>query len=132
MKNLKEIISKDFMTAFKTKDMNKKNFLGVVKGEIQLQEGRGVESTDENVLKVLKKIEKSLKQTNTEESNVELGYIKKYLPEQMSEKEIKEIVLEYTTSGVVNIGQIMGRFNKEHKGKADNKLVSEIAKSILN
>ena len=132
MKNLKEIISKDFMTAFKTKDMNKKNFLGVVKGEIQLQEGRGVESTDENVLKVLKKIEKSLKQTNTEESNVELGYIKKYLPEQMSEKEIKENVLEYTTSGVVNIGQIMGRFNKEHKGKADNKLVSEIAKSILN
>jgi len=132
MKNLKEIISKDFMTAFKMKDMNKKNFLGVVKGEIQLQEGRGVESTDENVLKVLKKIEKSLKQTNTEESNVELGYIKKYLPEQMSEKEIKEIVLEYTTSGVVNIGQIMGRFNKEHKGKADNKLVSEIAKSILN
>jgi uncharacterized protein YqeY len=132
MKNLKEIISKDFITAFKAKDMNKKNFLGVVKGEIQLQEGRGVESTDENVLKVLKKIEKSLKQTNTEESNVELSYIKKYLPEQMEENTIRKIIIEYTNSGMSNVGQIMGNFNKEHKGKADNKMVSEIVKSILN
>ena len=50
----------------------------------------------------------------------------------MSEGKIKEIILEYTNSGMVNIGQIMGKFNKEHKGKADNKLVSEIVKSILN
>lgn len=132
MSNLKDTISKDFMKAFKAKDMDKKNFLGVIKGEIQLQEGRGINSTDENVLKVLKKIEKSLKQTNTEDTKRELGYIEKYLPVQMGEKEIREIVLEYTAYGMVNVGQIMGRFNKEHKGKADNKLVSEIAKSILN
>mgnify|MGYP003649406010 FL=1 len=66
MSNLKDRVSKDFMEAFKARDMDKKNFLGVVKGEIQLQEGRGIDATDENVLKVLKKIEKSLKQTNTE------------------------------------------------------------------
>ena len=132
MSNLKDKISEDFMKAFKAKDMDKRNFLGVVKGEIQLQEGRGIDSTDENVLKVLKKIEKSLKQTNTEEATKELSYIEKYLPSQMSEGKIKEIILEYTNSGMVNIGQIMGKFNKEHKGKADNKLVSEIVKSILN
>ena len=80
MSNLKDKISEDFMKAFKAKDMDKKNFLGVVKGEIQLQEGRGIDSTDENVLKVLKKIEKSLKQTNTEEATKELSYIEKYLP----------------------------------------------------
>ena len=60
MSNLKETISKDFMKAFKAKDMNKKNFLGVVKGEIQLQEGRGIEATDENVLKVLKRLQPKL------------------------------------------------------------------------
>jgi uncharacterized protein len=132
MSNLKDKISEDFMKAFKAKDMDKKNFLGVIKGEIQLQEGRGIDSTDENVLKVLKKIEKSLKQTNTKETKKELSYIKKYLPEQMDEKRIKEIILEYTNSGLGDVGQIMGKFNKEHKGKADNKLVSEIVKSILN
>lgn len=132
MSNLKKRISDDFMKAFKAKDMDKKNFLGVVKGEIQLQEGRGVESTDENVLKVLKKIEKSLKQTNTEESNKELSYIIDYLPQQMNEEEIRKIICNYISSGIGNIGQIMGAFNKEHKGKADNKVVSEIAKSMLN
>ena len=68
MSNLKNKISKDFMDAFKAKDLKRKNFLGVIRGEIQLQEGRGVKSTDENVLQILKKMEKSLKQTDTEES----------------------------------------------------------------
>ena len=132
MSNLKERILKDFIVAFKHKEMDKKNFLGVIKGEIELQEGGGVEPTDENVLKVLKKIEKSLKQTNTEESKKELEYIKPYLPEQMSEEEIREIVYDYTNNGFDSIGKIMGQFNSKYKGKADNKVVSEIIKSILN
>ena len=132
MSNLKKRILKDFMVAFKQKELNKKNFLGVIKGEIELQEGRGVESTDENVLKVLKKVEKSLKQTNSEESKKELEYIKPYLPEQMSEEEIREIVYDYTNNGFDSIGKIMGQFNSKYKGKADNKVVSEIIKSILN
>ena len=44
MSNLKDMVSKDFMEAFKARDMDKKNFLGVVKGEIQLQEGRGIDA----------------------------------------------------------------------------------------
>jgi hypothetical protein len=132
MDNLKGRILKDFMEAFKQKKMGKKNFLGVIKGEIELQEGRGVESTDENVLKVLKKIEKSLKQTNTEDSKKELEYILPYLPEQMGEEEIRGIIYKYTNSGLDNIGKIMGQFNSKYKGQADNKVVAEIIKSILN
>lgn len=130
--NLKERINSDFMAAFKAKEMDKKNFLGVVKGEIQLQEGRGIDSTDDNVLKVLKKLEKSLKQTNTEQSLLELTHIEDYLPKLMSEEQIRVIIVGYVSEGISNIGQMMGRFNKEHSGKADNKLVSEIIKSILN
>ena len=132
MSNLKNRISKDFMDAFKAKNLDKKNFLGVVRGEIQLQEGRGTESTDENVLKILKKMEKSLKQTGTEESKKELEYIAPYLPAQMGEERIREIVTNYMHNGLNNIGQIMGEFNKNFKGQADNKVVSEIIKSILN
>jgi uncharacterized protein len=132
MSNLKNRISKDFMDAFKAKDLDKKNFLGVVRGEVQLQEGRGIESTDENVLKILKKMEKSLKQTDTEESRKELEYITPYLPAQMGEERIREIVTNYMHNELSNIGQIMGEFNKNFKGQADNKIVSEIIKSILN
>jgi uncharacterized protein YqeY len=128
---LKEKISEDFMTAFKAKDMNKKNFLGVIKGEIQNAELRGISPTDENVLNILKKMEKSLLQTNTTESLAELEYIKPYLPQMMSEKLIREKVLTYKKSGITNLGQIMGEFNKHYKGQVDNKMVSEIAKEIL-
>jgi uncharacterized protein YqeY len=129
--SLKEKINTDFITAFKAKEMEKKNFLGLLKGEIQNEQGRGTVITDETVMLILRKMEKSLKQTNTEESLIELKYLEAYLPKLMSEDQIREIVLAYKASGLNNLGQIMGQFNKEHKALADNKLVSSIISEIL-
>jgi uncharacterized protein YqeY len=129
---LKERISEDFMTAFKAKDMNKKNFLGVIKGEIQNAELRGISPTDENVMGILRKMEKSLLQTNTSESLGELEYIKPYLPVMMSESLCREKVAMMIGSGLTNVGQIMGEFNKHYKGLVDNKMLSNILKETLN
>lgn len=135
MKNLKEQINKDFMTAFKAREMTKKNFLGVIKGEIQNEEGRGVEMNDENVLKILKKTEKSLKENvdkGVEGAREELELLKPYIPEMMSEEKVKEIVAELVKEGNDNIGLIMKEFNMNYRGKADNKLVKDVAEEILN
>jgi uncharacterized protein YqeY len=129
---LKERIGEDFMTAFKAKDMNKKNFLGVIKGEIQNAELRGISPTDENVMGILRKMEKSLLQTNTSESLGELEYIKPYLPAMMSESLCREKVAMMIGSGLTNVGQIMGEFNKHYKGLVDNKMLSNILKETLN
>ena len=129
---LKEKISEDFMIAFKAKDMNKKNFLGVIKGEIQNAELRGISPTDENVLNILKKMEKSLLQTNTPESLAELEYVKPYLPKMMERGEIKTILVRFNENGISDMGRMMGEFNKDYKGKADNKVVAEVIKEILN
>jgi uncharacterized protein YqeY len=128
---LQDAINQDFMTAFKAKDMNKKNFLGVIKGEIQNAELRGISPTDENVLNILRKMEKSLIQTSTAESLAELEYIKPYLPVMMGKEKIKEIILNYQSNGLTNVGQMMAEFNKNFKGLADNKLVSEVIKEVL-
>ena len=128
---LQDAINQDFMTAFKAKDMNKKNFLGVIKGEIQNAELRGISPTDENVLNILRKMEKSLIQTGTAESLAELEYIKPYLPVMMRKDKIKEIILNYQSNGLTNVGQMMAEFNKNFKGLADNKLVSEVIKEVL-
>jgi uncharacterized protein YqeY len=128
---IKERINADFIEAFKAKDMAKKTFLGILKGEIQNEEGRGTVSTDESVLTIIKKMEKSLKTTNTPESLVELEYIKPYLPILMGEDKIREVLTNYKNNGITNMGQMMGEFNKSFKGMADNKLVSEIVKEIL-
>ena len=128
---LKEKINADFITAFKAKDMEKKNFLGLLKGEIQNEEMRpNAVSNDGNTMTILRRMEKSLKQTNTPESLNELQYLEPYLPQLMSEDQIREIVKAYKASGLNNAGQIMGQFNKEHKGLADMKLVANIITEI--
>lgn len=129
---LKERINADFMVAFKNKEMNKKNFLGVIKGEIQNTELRGISPTDENVLNILRKMEKSLTQTNTPESLSELEYIKPYLPLMMSESLCREKIAMMIGSGVTSMGQIMGEFNKHYKGLVDNKMISSILKETLS
>jgi uncharacterized protein YqeY len=58
--NLKERINSDFMIAYKAKDMNKKTFLGILKGTLQTQETKRkpILSTDDNVLLLIRTIEK--------------------------------------------------------------------------
>src|SRR5690606_22095882 len=102
-----------------------------------------IESTDENVLKVLKQFEKGIKETidakiklnqDTTEAKQELEWLNLYLPKQMSEEEIKTIVSEILSreGGNKNQGVLIGLFNKEQKGKAfDNKLVSKIFQESL-
>ena len=124
--SLKEKINADFITAFKAKEMERKNFLGLLKSEIQNEEGRGTVTTDGTVLIILRKMEKSLKLTNNPESLVELSYMEPYLPSLMTEEQIRTIVKSYKDAGLTNAGQMMGLFSRDYKGLADNKLVSSI------
>jgi len=131
------------MIAYKAKEMDRKNFLGVLKGAIQTQEGKQIESTDENVLKAIKSMEKGINETieamtklnqNVDVQTTELSYLKPYLPTLMSEDEVKSIVTELVSrDGITkNLGFLMGLFNKEQKGNAfDNKMVSRLINEAL-
>lgn len=142
---IKERINADFLEAYKAKDMLKKNFLGVLKGAIQTQEGNSILPTDENVLKVIKSLEKGILENiegrkamslDISEQELELSYIKPYQPTLMSEDEIRVLVkdmLNTSESLVLNVGFLTGVFNKQNKGKAfDNKVVSKIIQEQLN
>ena len=81
---------------------------------------------------ILKKMEKSLKQTNTDESLSELKYVEPYLPQLMSYDEIETIIQGYyNDKGLSTIGDMMKEFNANYKGKADNKDVSSIINKII-
>jgi uncharacterized protein YqeY len=140
---LKEKINEDFLIAYKSKEMEKKNFLGVLKGAIQAQEGRMIDSTDENVLKVIKAMEKGINETieakkklneGFEQQTLEMTYLQPYLPTLMSDDEVRGIVKEILSREGINKNQgfLMGTFNKENQGKAfDNKRVSQIIQEEL-
>jgi uncharacterized protein YqeY len=130
------------MDAYKNKDMKKKDFLGVLKGMIQTNEGKQIISTDENVLKIIKSIEKGVIENiegrkksglDVSEQELELSYIKPYQPTLMTEDEIRFIVKHIiSVSTNKNQGFLMGTFNKENVGKAfDNKIVSKIIQEEL-
>ncbi len=117
------------------------NLLSVVKGEIQtLEKNTGVDNlSDEEVAKILKKIQKSLKETissisdkeNGDElskSTLELMIIEAYLPKELSREDITKKILELKESGITNIGQIMKEFSNL---PVDRKLVSEVIKEVI-
>ena len=105
--NLKERVNADYLKAFKEKNTVAKNLLSVVKGEIQtVEKNTGSASlSDEEVIKILNKTAKSLKETinaGSEQAKTELEIVETYLPKQMSKEEITNKVKELVNSGVTS------------------------------
>ncbi len=61
--------------------------------------------------------------------------IAKYLPEQMSEADVKKLIAEAITSsgaaGPADMGKVMGALKPQIAGKADGALVSKLVKESL-
>ena len=65
----------------------------------------------------------------------QLEVIGRYLPKQLSEKEIEAIltglIAELGASGPSDMGKVMGVATKKLAGQADGKLISELVKRLL-
>lgn len=109
--------------------------------------GANYEATDEDVLAVIQKevkqrkdsieqFEKAGRQDLVDKEKRELEILQTYLPEQMSEEEIKKLVeqaiKDTNASSLQDIGKVMGALMPKVKGKADGNLVSNIVKQQLS
>lgn len=65
----------------------------------------------------------------------ELAILQKYLPKQLSESEIGDLVektiKETGASSLADIGKVMGKVMVQVKGRAEGKLVSDVVKKKL-
>lgn len=65
----------------------------------------------------------------------EIAVIEKFLPKQLSESElteiIKTIIADIGAKTPADLGKVMGAATKQLAGKADGKMVSSIVKSLL-
>lgn len=88
----------------------------------------GKEPTESEVNAVLTKMVKNAEQCG---DTAEAAELSKFLPALMSEEEIHtamaELIIEHDSVNI-NIGLIMKLWNATYKGKADNKLVSKVAR----
>lgn len=116
-------------------------------GYAEIQKGgAGYEATDEDVMDVIQKKAKQHKDSIEQyksagrddlvgQEEQELELLKKYLPEQMGEEEIKKLVADaIAKTGATTpaeMGKVMGALMPHVKGKADGGLVSKLVKEAL-
>ncbi len=146
--SLKEQLFNDLKTAMKEKDTVRKEVIQIVRaGILQIEKDEKIDNLDDDsvltvISKEIKKIndvlpdfEKAQRQDLIDEANKKIELLKAYLPEQLSEAEIQEIVSETIKSvdakSVRDMGKVMGAVTAKTKGKADNKIVSDVVKKML-
>lgn len=108
--------------------------------------GAGYEATDEDVAAVIQKEVKQRResieqfkaggrQDLVDKETKELEILQSYLPEQMSEDEIRTLVKQTIqktgATSISDMGKVMGALMPKVKGKADGSLVSRIVKEEL-
>ena len=144
--SLKELLIQDLKTAMKDGDTASKDAIQMARSAVlQVEKDTKVLLDDNGIVEIIAKevkkrvdtlpdFEKSGRQDLIDNLKAEIEVLKKYLPQQLSEAEIEEIVKKVISSlgaTSANIGKVMQALMPETKGKADGKLVSQIVKKLL-
>jgi len=145
--SLKEKINNDIKEAMKAKDADRLSTLRMVmsvikNAEIEKRVKDNAELTDEEVVKIMRKENKKREEsvaTYTAANRPELAASEKkeieiigsYLPAEMGEAQVRELVQKAIAGGAKDIKGVMAAVRKVDGGLAPGKLVSDIAKELL-
>jgi len=148
---LKEKIQEELKQAMLARDALKTSVLRMLLSAINYYEikkgGAGYEATDEDVLSVIQKEAKQrrdsieeFKKANrlelADKETKELEMLQVYLPKQMNEDQIREIVKQTISqigaATAADMGRVMEVLMPKVKGKADGGMVSKIVKESLS
>lgn len=148
--NLTDQINADIKSAMLAKEKEKLAALRAIKSALLLEatsEGANGNISPEAEMKIVQKLYKQrvdaakiYQDQNREDlASEELNQaevIKAYLPEQMSEEEIKKVVLEVIAqvgaTSPAEMGKVMGATMGRLKGKADGSVINKIVKESLS
>lgn len=148
--SLNDKITSALKEAMKAKDQNALRALRAIKSAILLEktkEGAGETLSEEVEIKLLQKMAKQRKESMAifkeqgrddlaEKEEQELAIIQPFLPEQMSEADLKtalqNIIAETGASSMKDMGKVMGLASQQIGAKADGKTISNMVKQLLN
>ena len=134
--------------AMRAKDQVKLATLRAVKSALLLEATKdgSPEVGDDVALKLISKLHKQRKEAADiyreqgrddlfDEEMAQADILESFLPEQMSEDEIKAIVQEIISntgaSSMADMGKVMGQATGKMAGKADGKVISGIVRELL-
>jgi len=147
--SLKDRLVEDMKVAMKAKEEGKVR-LSVIRmaraaikyAEIDKKQEFNDEQTIEVLARELKKLRDSAEEfakANRPESvkslEEEISILMEYLPQQLSEGEIRQLVQETMVTlgaqGPKDLGKVMGAITPKTKGRADGKIVNQIVRELL-
>ncbi len=144
---LKEKLQQEMKDALKSGDSQKRTLLGMVLASIKNKEiEKKSELSDDDVVAVIsseiKKRKDSVEQFEkggrpelAEQEKKEAEMLMNYMPEQMSEEdvrtEVKKAIAQTGAKDIKEMGKIIGAVMAKVKGKADGQLVSRLVKEEL-
>ena len=137
-----EQIKKDNIQAMKDKNVVARSLYSVVMNKIKLEEIRkrekAQELVDADVVAILQKTVKELEEEKANFAKVgnaeqvqaiekQIKIVESYLPQMMSEDEIKAVILSLDDKSVPNV---MKHFKANYNGKCDMRKVQEVLKGM--
>ena len=143
-------LNDELKAAMRAKDSLKLEALRAIKSAVLLAKtatAGDVDLTEEEEIKLLQKLVKQrkdsaviFKEQNRDDlaapEEAQARVIAQFLPDQLSQQEIEQIVVEIVAKtgaqGMKDMGKVMGMASKEMAGKADGKTISTIVKQKLN
>lgn len=145
--SLKETLANDLKNAMKEKDVIKKNTVQMIRSAVLQYEKDNLKELDDSgildvIAKELKKrrdvlpeYEKSGREDLIGDIKREIEILLAYLPAQLSNEElteiIKEAIAEVGATSVKDIGAIMKTVMPKTKGRADGKVINSIIRNLL-
>jgi len=146
--SITSFIEDDIKSSMKKGNKIKTSTLRMAKSEIQLLEiNKKNTLSDAETIGVIQKMIKQRKESITqfnkagrnelvEKETKEISFLEVYLPEQLTEPELRKIVTTQINSSSANsikdMGKVMGILKGELEGKADMGLVSNLVKELLS
>lgn len=145
--SIKEQLTADMKTAMRAKDMARLSAIRLLLAAIKQREvDDKVEATDELVTSVIGKLVKQRRDSVVQYQNAnrpelaekeqfEIDVLSVYLPQQMSEDEIKAVIAQAVAdtgvTGMAAMGKVMGAVKAKCAGRADMSKVSALVKAAL-
>jgi len=144
---LKKKLMEDLKDAMKNKKKVKKSVVTMLRAEIkQIEVDERIEVEEERIMDIIasqiktkrKAIEgfaEGGREDLVEEAEKEIEYLQEYLPKQLTDDELKAIIMETIesvgASSMKDMGKVMGIVNPKVKGRAESAKVADIVKSEL-
>ncbi len=143
---IEEKINADVKASMLAKDAKRLEAVRAIKAVILLLKTSPEGLTEDSATKAIQKEYKKRKETYeiyVQQNRPDLAadelaqalIMEEYLPKQLSEDEIKDIIRnaikEVDANGPADMGKVMGAANKVIAGRADGKMVSNLVKEML-